>query len=841
MTRYFCCDERRREAVRATGLGNGIEFLEVVDGPDVPLADRQRLLRVNFVNPPNAALGTIAPDQVQITGGVRVTGVRVVAPLAFDGDVLVVRVDRTGDFSTYTLVLGEPDGNPVADLDPLLSSVDFSFKIECPSGFDCAGGCVCAPEPVEEPEIDYLALDYASFRQLMLDRMAVTTPGWQERNPADLGVTLVELLAYAADHLSYQLDATGMEAALGTARLRPSVRRHARMVDYRVQDGSNARAWVQVEVAGGAGSITLPAQTQLLSQVPGLPRILVDPSPEYTQALAAAPVIFETMERRTLRDTLNSFELYAWGDRECCLPVGATAASLRGRHDDLHAGDVLVFVEQRGPRSGSLDDPDPAHRYAVRLDRDPVFTSDPLGSWFDDPDQPVNAVDVTEIAWAAEDALPFPLCVSATATDGTFHDDISRVLGNIVLADHGRSRVEDLPEVPAADPRLAFPPAAAGGCEPGRAESRPARFVPPLAELDLTMAGTTGRPSPGGDPRRAARFDPAASAAAAFAWQDRHVLPEAFLLDGATDERWEPRRDLLASDGFAAEFVAETETGGLARLRFGDGEYGMLPRAGSTLTAHYRTGSGTAGNVGADALWHVVTPFGGIAALRNPLPARGGSDPEPMDRVRQNAPVAFRTQERAVTPADCVVAAERHPQVQQATCVERWTGSWYTMFLTIDRTGGLPVDAAFETVIRGHVERFRMAGHDLEIAPPRFVALELVLAVCVLGDYYRSDVQREVLTVLGTGRTPEGQPRLFHPDNLTFGSPVYLSALLAAVQAVQGVRYVEPKVFRRLGEPRSDALEAGVLRFTPLEIPRLDNDRNFPDRGTLTLEMEGGR
>ena len=355
------------------------------------------------------------------------------------------------------------------------------------------------------------------------------------------------------------------------------------------------------------------------------------------------------------------------------------------------------------------------------------------------------------------------------------------------------------------------------------------------------MAGTIGRTLIGQDQRRPAPFDPAASAAAAFSWQDRHVLPEIFLIDGATAERWEPRRDLLASDGFAAEFVAETETDGVARLRFGDGEYGMLPRAGSTLTAHYRTGSGTIGNVGAETLWHVVTPLAGITGLRNPLPARGGSDPEPMDRVRQDAPVAFRVQERAVTPADYAAAAERHPEVQRATCVERWTGSWYTMFLTVDRTAGRPVDAAFEAVLRAHVERFRMAGHDLEIAPPRFVALELELGVCVLPDYYRADVQLDVLTVLGTGRTLEGRPRLFHPDNLTFGRAVYLSAVLAAVQQVPGVRYVEAKLFRRLGEPRSDGTEAGVLHFTPLEIPRLDNDPNFPDRGTVTLKMDGGR
>ena len=114
MNRYFCCDERRREAVRATGVGNGIEYLEVVDSPDVPQGDRQRLLRVHFVNVPSPALlAHRHRTRCEISGGVRVTSIQVVPPLVFDGDVLVVRVDRPGDFSTYTLSLGERDGNSV--------------------------------------------------------------------------------------------------------------------------------------------------------------------------------------------------------------------------------------------------------------------------------------------------------------------------------------------------------------------------------------------------------------------------------------------------------------------------------------------------------------------------------------------------------------------------------------------------------------------------------------------------------------------------------------------------------------------------------------------------------
>ena len=67
-------------------------------------------------------------------------------------------------------------------------------------------------------------------------------PDWQETHAPDLGVALVELLAYAGDYLSYYQDAVATEAYLGTARQRISVRRHARLVDYRMHEGCNARA-----------------------------------------------------------------------------------------------------------------------------------------------------------------------------------------------------------------------------------------------------------------------------------------------------------------------------------------------------------------------------------------------------------------------------------------------------------------------------------------------------------------------------------------------------------------------------------------------------------------------
>ena len=150
----------------------------------------------------------------------------------------------------------------------------------------------------------------------------------------------------------------------------------------------------------------------------------------------------------------------------------------------------------------------------------------------------------------------------------------------------------------------------------------------------------------------------------------------------------------------------------------------------------------------------------------------------------------------------------------------------------MDRKGALPVDARFEEEIRDFLEPWRMAGHDLEIDAPSFVSLEITLSVCVEPGYFRSDVKRALMKVFSTRG-------FFHPDHFTFGDSVYQSAVLAAAQAVDGVKHVEAAVFRRQGE--SSSAVPGELTTGRLEIPRLENNPAFADHGIIGFTMKGGR
>lgn len=830
--KYFCCDKRRRNAIRGTAL-NGIDFLEVLDQDAAVEADRQRFLFVHFVNPlAPAALGV---DNLCIAGGERIRDITIVAATIGagpDSNVLTVEVEAPGDFSIYTLsvVLDADHPEPPDGFDPMLAAVDFSFKVECPTEFDCRRRRLCPPPLARAPEIDYLAKDYASFRRLMLDRMAATMPEWRERNPADLGIALVELLAFTADYLSYQQDAVATEAYLGTARRRLSVRRHARLVDYYLSDGRNARAWAQVQLSGDVLKLlpddppVLPAGTPIVTRLPGRAVRL----PAEPRLLARARVAFETVHALDeLYLAHNELPFYTWSDQECCLPAGATQATLRGHFPNLRPGDVLVFEEVRGPRSGEAADADPARRHAVRLSE--VVYNDSAGDPLRDPI--VDGPEITEIVWHREDALPFAFCISSR-TDPEhgrrYIEDVSVARGNIVLADHGLTLADEaLGTVPRA---TLFRPAAAAEdrCEAIDRDPVEPRFRPTLRERPLSQA---------------APYDASASARAALEQSLGPIRPAITLQStlGADSATWTPRRDLLNSDAAATEFVVEVESDGAAVLRFGDDEHGARPNPDTEFTATYRVGNGRAGNIGAEALTHIVSAHAEIIGVRNPLPATGGVEPESIEDARKNAPEAFRIQQRAVTPADYAEVTERATEVQRAAATFRWTGSWHTVFLTVDRLGGLDVDAEFERRIRDHLERFRMAGYDLEVDGPHLVPLEIEMDVCVDPEHFRSDVKRVLTEMLSNGTLPDGRRGLFHPDNFSFGQTVYLSPIYAATQAVDGVASVHITKFQRQGVDDPRPREEGRLELDRLEIARLDNDRNFPERGVLKLNLGGGK
>ena len=316
--------------------------------------------------------------------------------------------------------------------------------------------------------------------------------------------------------------------------------------------------------------------------------------------------------------------------------------------------------------------------------------------------------------------------------------------------------------------------------------------------------------------------------------------------------------DLLDSTPFDRHFVAEVDDDGRAILRFGDGEYGRAARRDVvSLRAVYRVGNGRAGNVGAEALAHAAPrrrPAPWIVRSATRSRRRAASTPETIEEVRQLAPEAFRAEQfRAVTEADWARGrAERLPEVPGAVATFRWTAAGTRCSSASTRStaptsstcpnGRTRLQPAFERRVRAFLTRFRLAGYDLELRPPRFVPLELELEVCAAPGHFRTDVAEAVRDALSAHVLPRRHARLLPPVELHLRPAGLPQPALRRGRARRG---------RRLGgrhaassataRPPAASWSAACCRSAPWEIARLDNDPSFVEHGVLTVIGKGGK
>jgi hypothetical protein len=745
------------------------------------------------------------------------------------------------------------------------------------------------------PEINYLAKDYASFRQLFLDRMALDMPAWQESHVPDIGIALVEVLAYTADYLSYYQDAVATEAYLATARRRISVRRHARLVDYRMHEGCNARAFVTLASSNDLG-LDL-ANLLLLVPPPGPaqpPPGIID-ADQLAAARAAGALIYEPMplDGMTRFDVVaahSAIRLHRWGDELCCLPRGSTRATLVDtpppvpeappvallattdaavaptRALKLAVGDLLIFEEVLGPRTGNLADADPAHRHAVRL-TDVRTSVDPL-----------DGALLLEVAWDPCDALPFDLCLSVRtpAPDCAWLHDVSLARGNVLLVDHGEhlrgqctssaictpsGEDGDYPGLAAA---LAAMPDACTRCAalaedcwlvPGDTQYGCCRCDDAVPDVRRPPSDT-GHVLPDAPLTWAEPLPPHAPVCKLLARDPRLALPQLVvhggaladvLVDGTPDPRWRwwPQYDLLESGPDDRHVVVEIDDDGAAHLRFGDGVLGAQPQAGDFFRAASRIGNGPAGNVGRDSIVWLALKSGVLSAdlvPRNPLPASGGTAPESLAEVKLYAPGAFRANPlRAIVADDYASFAARASELQCAAAALEWSGSWYAADVALDPLGREDLPAGLARRIRAQLERYRRIGHDVEVHAARYVPLRIALFVCVRPDFLVAHVESALRDRFSSGLRRDGTPGFFHPDRLKLGAPVFASALLAEAQAIAGVSHVEVSCLARADDATDSVPDDGVLRLAARDIARVDNDPDHPDHGSIRFTLGGGR
>lgn len=811
----------RVELLRASSTLTGIDFIQVAP------SQTELLIFLQHDSLPAglaARLAALTPQDMDIVGEgqtdpPRITVLHHASPLPppVDGRaVLRLQVAEPGGFGHYRLSIRSDA------IDPYFNHVRFSFKAACPSELDCApSNTPCATDATVDFPVDYRARDFWSFRQALMDFASQRYPDWQDRLEADVGMMVLELWSALGDEFAYAQDRLARESRLDTATQRRSLRHLARLVDYPLDDGSGAFAWLDLNataaVAVNAGTAVSDAQGQVFFEVGHGLR---------DHALGTAPKAFAIDPAR------NELRPHIWDHLDTCLPAGSTGMTLAGAHAshllanvDIDPKGRWVLLQTRPTR------PDvPERRLVVRLNV-PRDGTDPLLG------QPI-----THLSW--DDPTPFDLDL-----------DTLVLRGNLLPATSGLTRSQRLRIGPPTSPTDPEPdiPQAVERLGTGGASTR---FLFSLPDSDTTplvwLPANTVDPNHLGPVATRPEVELVHDDSGTWSW-----LPAMVGEETATPTT----QAFTLEDGIYRRVVGFERMGRVTTLvdyasgaghtvRFGDGEFGQLPADGARFTLRYRLGNGRHMNIAADSL--VVFAAGmpsGVDRVNNPLAAQGGRDPESAQQIRINAPQAFRhVTHRAVQLRDHEEMAERLLWVQQAGASLRWTGSWPTVFVTADPRDAVGLSTTQQSELRDSLDRTRQAGREVKIMAPRYADIDLDIRVCVAPNAYRGEVKAAVLAALfGEPDLPapgnEGVNPLrgfFDPDNFRFGTPLSRAALIATIQAVPGVKAVESMRVRRRGWFDWRDFDAFTLPVGLDELVRVGHNRDHPERGAVKLSMEGG-
>lgn len=294
--------------------------------------------------------------------------------------------------------------------------------------------------------------------------------------------------------------------------------------------------------------------------------------------------------------------------------------------------------------------------------------------------------------------------------------------------------------------------------------------------------------------------------------------------DGTRVERWYFRETLAFSrpiplwDQYQSlpqkHFTVDIDENDRAVLIFGDGSFGGIPPRNASIRATYRVGGGAQGNVPAQSITTVAdAPELNLAAAKviNAKPASGGAERESIAHAVAQAPQVFRSRKRAVTREDFKALALAFDGVGKVRAVP---SNWNLVTLHVAPAGGGEIDDLLKQKLLAYFEDKRPVNTRIEVKGVDYVEI-FVSASLGIEPYYE---YREV-----AARAVAAAGRLLQFAQVDFGQTLHLSKFYEAIEAVDGVDYVNITQFERLplpcGESSAKILQEGMMKMGDSEIP----------------------
>lgn len=684
--------------------------------------------------------------------------------------------------------------------------------------------------------LDYATRDYDGFRQLLLSVIDRKDTEWTERAAADLGVMVVELLAYELDRLAYAGDRVAEEGFLTTARRRESARRHAALADHILDRGNATRGLQWFELAGRR-ALPLPERTLVAT-------------PEDPRDRSASRVYAETLEAAQLHGDRNWFRLMR------SAPAGTKVLRLAtDRAQDLRAlglaagmrllvGRPLdVDLREAGQRLSPSDRPFQfANGEEVRIARvmpHGVELEHPLRKqWPAGDDGACVLGNVVEVRRGI--TSKWTLIGRGGAAVGEVASE-QFLRWRMELVRRLRAEVEDGRAAWRARPSLqALWTEAHRAVTRFRRDLRDGRLGVDKLDEQLHQAASNFRsmlvaidqdvPAELADLERVAwpgqTIDlpvPAPNSDVPMAdqpvlWMDpdgtarSETLAVAVGIAGAWT-RWTEQPDLLRSGPDAQHYVVEIDGNSRITLRFGDGTTGAMLPAGCQVMARWVTGDEGGDDIHAGALTcgqadHLPD---GILATSNPLPTAGGRAPEALDGIAARVQLGLESPAVPVTADDyrdiLGVTAPRQirergmEQICGRIAESAVTVAHGAVDIVIRPASGVGAGELLEAT-RRWLERNRLVGTTLSVRLARALAIDIGVVVDVHPDVSAADLrirlQRAIVAAFGETQVP------------ALGRRRERAEVYRVVEKVAGVLWSQVIVFDLAGRTPAGALEAIV-------------------------------
>jgi hypothetical protein len=264
--------------------------------------------------------------------------------------------------------------------------------------------------------------------------------------------------------------------------------------------------------------------------------------------------------------------------------------------------------------------------------------------------------------------------------------------------------------------------------------------------------------------------------------------PASSLLLRVDGRRWLESPTLFGA-GPVEAFETRLGPEGEVEVRFGDGGDGAIPGSGvNNITATYRVGGGTVGEVGANEIDTLLGSLRGVRSIIGAGPTAGGADQPVEHQLRREAPTRARSMDRVIALADLADLALAFPGVSHATS---WLGAGPAgtacppgAHVAVLRYGATGVRAALGAELQAlaaYLDARRDVTIPLCVVSAAVVAVDLLLTVTGDPALESTAVQAAVVAAL---TDPDS---VLAAERRSLGQPLDRSDVLVLVHGVAGV------------------------------------------------------